>query len=61
MLWTTSISVKNNPSVSQSLTSSKKDKVKCYIRLKTYDHIALRFWIKSGVKCFMCVRLMSFI
>ena len=37
------------PSVSLSLTLNKNEKVKQYIRKKTYKPIALRFWVKSGV------------
>jgi len=35
--------VGNSPSVSQSSTSDKIDKVKHYIRIKTHNIIALRF------------------
>jgi len=37
-----------NPSVSLSLTLSRNEKVKYYIRIKTHKFIALR-WIESGV------------
>jgi len=36
--------VGNSPSVSQSSTLDRKDKVKHYIRIKTHNNIALRFW-----------------
>jgi len=52
--------VTKNLSVSKSLTSSRKDKVKHYIGWKTHNPIALMFWVKSGVKCLICVRLMSY-
>jgi len=41
--------VGNSPSVSQSPTLDRKDKVKHYIRIKAHNNIALRFWCKSGV------------
>jgi len=41
--------VGNSPSVSQSPTLDRKDKVKYYIRIKAHNNIALRFWCKSGV------------
>jgi len=43
------LSVGNSPSVSQSLTLDRKDKVKHYIRIKFHNNIALRFLCKSGV------------
>jgi len=36
--------IRNSPSVSQSLTLDRKDKVKHYIRIKTHNIITLRFW-----------------
>jgi len=42
-------SVGNYLSMSQSTTFDRKDKIKHYIRWKTYKPIALRFWVKSGV------------
>jgi len=54
------LNVGNSPSVSQSHTLDRKDKVKHYIRIKTHNTIALRFWGKSGVKCLICVRLISY-
>jgi len=42
-------SVGNSPSVSQSPTLDRKDKVKHYIRIKTHNNIALRFWCKRDV------------
>jgi len=41
--------VGNSPSVSQNPTLDRKDKVEHYIRIKTHNNIALRFWCKSGV------------
>jgi len=38
-----------NSSVSLSLTWARNEKVEYYIRIKTHKHIALRFWIESGV------------
>jgi len=52
--------VGNSPSVSQSPTLDRKDKVKHYIRIKTHNNIALRFWCKIGVKGLICARLMSY-
>ena len=52
--------VGNSLSVSQSPTLDRKDKVKHYIRIKTQNNIALRFWCKSGVWGLICVRLMSY-
>jgi len=43
----------------QSLTLDRKDKVKHYIRIKTHNTIALRFWYKNGVKYLICIGLMS--
>jgi len=40
------LTVGNSPSVSQSPTLDKKDKVKHYIRIKVHNTIALRFWVK---------------
>ena len=37
------------------------DKVKYYIRIKTHNTIVLRFWNKSDVKYFICVKLISYI
>jgi len=50
----------NNPSVSQNLILDRKDKVKHYIRIKTHNTIALKFWCKTGVKYLISVRLMSY-
>jgi len=36
--------VENSPSVSQSPTLDKIDKVKHYITIKIHDNIAFRFW-----------------
>jgi len=52
--------VGNSPSVSQSPTLDRKDKVKHYIIIKTHNNIALRFWCKTGVKCLISVILMSY-
>jgi len=52
--------VGNSPSISQS-TLDRINKVKQYIKIKTYNTISLRFWGKSGIKCLTCVRLMSHI
>jgi len=52
--------VENSPSVSQSPTLDRKDKVKHYIRIKTHNTITLSFGVKTGVKYFICVRLMSY-
>jgi len=43
------LSVGNSPSMSQSPTLDRIDKVKHYIRIKAHNNIALRFWCKSGV------------
>jgi len=58
--WTLA-SVGNGPSVSQSFTLNRIDKVKHYIKSKAHNHIVLRFLGKSGVKCLICVRPMSYI
>jgi len=39
-----------NPNVSLSPTLNKNEKVKQYIRKKTYKPTILRFWVKSDVK-----------
>jgi len=53
--------IRNSPSLSQSFRFDRIDKVKHYIRTKTHNLIALNFWVKSGVKYLICVRLMSYI
>ena len=42
-----------NPSVNLSPTLVRNEKVKHYIRIKTYKLIVLRFWVESDVK-FLC-------
>jgi len=51
--------VGNSPNVSQSITLDRMNKVKHYIRINTHNTIVLRFWRESGVKCLICIRLMS--
>jgi len=40
--------------VSLSLILTRNEKVKYYIRIKTYKPIVLRFWVESGVHA-LCV------
>ena len=49
----------NSLSVSQSLISDKIDKIKHYTRWKTYNPVTFKFWITSGIKYFIYVRLMK--
>jgi len=43
------INIVRNLSVSLSFILNKNDKVKQYIKKKTYKPIVLRFWVKSDV------------
>jgi len=46
--------------VNLSFTLARNEKVKHYIRIKTYKLIALRFWVDSGVNA-LCVWTLSLI
>jgi len=41
------IGIENDPSMSQSFTLDRIDKIKHYIRIKVHNIIVLRFWDKT--------------
>jgi len=61
MSRTCQVHVGKNLSMSQSFTFKRIDKVKYYIKIKTYNTIILKFWNKNNIKCLIYIRLMLYI